>query len=429
VRNWIIVGIVIISLLGLVFVQYNYLRAGVLLERNQLDQRISYLLDEVYLKLVGKNDVREMTLRMLVSERSPLASPELMLPYRLQDSLHQLIREYLGNDSLRMDYAFALTDEKQDHLFMATEDYQVNGEKQLSYEMPIGGIAVRACNCTPYFRLNVKNTLNYLLGRLAYLIIPTVIFILLLAGCLGLLIYYLNHQRKLDSIKNDFINNLTHELKTPVFSIGMLSRMLKTAVGKGQTEKAEEYATLIEKENEVIKGHVERVLELASLEGRNFQMEKQRLSLHSLIGEIINAFGPQVLARNGKLTVQLEATADWIEVDPVHFRNVIQNLLDNALKYQVGEPFIEIRTRNEEQWLVVSVTDNGIGIAPDQQDRIFEKFYRVPSGDLHPVKGFGLGLNYVRQIVKAHHGQIKVFSKSGEGSRFEVALPLTGGDD
>lgn len=423
-RNWIIVGIVIISLLGLVFVQYNYLRAGVILERTRLDQRISYVLDEVYLKLVRENNIREMTLRVLVSERNPLASPELMLPERLKDSLDHLIRDFLGNDSIRMDYAFALTDGDQEHTFLATEDYIIEGDKQLSYQRSIGGIAMRACNCTPYFRLNIKNTLNYLLGRLAYLIIPTVIFIILLAGCLGLLIYYLNHQRKLDSIKNDFINNLTHELKTPVFSIGMLSRMLKTAVGKGQTAKAEEYATLIEKENEVIKGHVERVLELASLEGRNFQMEKQRLSLHSLIGEITSSFGPQVQARKGKLRVKLEAVGDWVEVDPVHFRNVIQNLLDNALKYQNGEPFIEIHTRNEEEWMVVSVIDKGIGIAPDQQQKIFEKFYRVPSGDLHDVKGFGLGLNYVRQIVKAHKGQIRVFSKAGEGSRFEVTLPV-----
>lgn len=414
----------IISLFGLVFVQYNYLRSGLLLERARLDQRISDVLAEVYLKLYPENDVREMTLRILVSERNPLASPELMLPERLKDSLHHLIRDFLGNDSLRMDYAFALTDENQEHIFLATENYQAEGEKQLNYQRQLGGLAVRACNCTPYFRLNIQNTLNYLLGRLAYLIIPSVIFILLLATCLGLLIYYLNHQRKLDSIKNEFINNLTHELKTPVFSIGMLSRMLKTALDKGQASKAGEYAGLIEKENEVIKGHVERVLELASLEGRNYQMEKQRLSLHSLIGEMVRSFRTQVQANGGQFNVQLKAVNDWVEVDAVHFRNVIQNLLDNALKYQNGTPFIELSTRNEEEWLVVSVLDHGIGIASDQQQKIFEKFYRVPSGNLHQVKGFGLGLNYVRQIVKAHKGQIKVFSKTGEGSRFEVILPM-----
>lgn len=416
----------IISLLGLVFVQYNYLRAGLLLEHRQLDQRMDDVLAEVYLKLYRENNVREMTLRMLVSERNPLASPELLLPEQLKDSLNRLIREYLGNDSLRMKYAFALTDEQHEHVFLATDDYLPPGsdDQQLYYQREIGGLAVRACNCTPYFRLHIHNTLNYLLGRLAYLIIPTIIFILLLATCLGLLIYYLNHQRKLDSIKNEFINNLTHELKTPVFSVGMLSRMLKTALQQGQGEKAEAYATLIEKENEVIKGHVERVLELASLEGRNYQMEKQRLSLHHLIGEMISSFHTQVQANGGRLEVELKATNDWVEVDPVHFRNVIQNLLDNALKYQNSEPFIEISTRNEGNELVVSVLDHGIGIASDQQQKIFEKFYRVPSGNLHQVKGFGLGLNYVRQIVKAHRGQIKVFSKYGEGSRFEVALPM-----
>lgn len=421
-KNGIIVGIVIISLLGLVFVQYNYLRVGLLLERTRLDQRISYVLDEVYLKLVGENNVREMTIRMLVKERTPLASPEYLLPDRLLDSLHALIRQSLGTDSLRMDYAFALTDEDPEYIFVATEDYLPQGEKQLAYQRPIGGLAVRACNCRPYFRLHVKNTVNYLLGRLAYLIIPSVIFILLLALCLGLLIYYLNHQRKLDRIKNDFINNLTHELKTPVFSIGMLSRMLKKAVGAGQSLKVEEYAGLIEKENEVIKGHVERVLELASLEGRNYQMEKKLLSMNKLINELLTSFEPQVKARGGNLKVRLNALHDRIVGDPVHLRNVVQNLLDNAFKYQPKSPFIEVDTRNEEGNLVLSVADKGIGIALDQQQKIFDKFYRVPSGDLHQVKGFGLGLNYVRQIVKAHRGQIRVYSKLGEGSRFDILL-------
>lgn len=423
-RNWIIVGIVIVSLLGLVFVQYDYLRAGLLLEHTRLDQRIDDALGDMYLKLVGDNEVREMTVRMLVSKRNPLASPEYLLPEKLKDSIHFLIRTFLGADSLRMDYAFALTNEDQEQIFLATNRYIPEGEKQLSYHLPIGGIAPRACNCTPYFRLQINNPVNYLLGRMAYLIIPTVIFILLLALCLGLLIYYLSYQRKLDAIKNDFINNLTHELKTPVFSIGMLSRMLKTAVHQGQQDKAEEYAGLIEKENEVIKGHVERVLELASLEGRNFQMERQRLSLHSLIGEMVGSFRTQVQARNGKMEVQLRAVNDWVAVDPVHLRNVIQNLLDNALKYQNGSPYVALSTRNEEHSLVISVEDKGIGIPQDQQQKIFEKFYRVPSGDLHQVKGFGLGLNYVRQIVKAHGGQIRVFSKMGEGSKFEVVLEI-----
>lgn len=421
-KNGIIVGIVIVSLLGLVFVQYHYLRVGLLLERARLDQRIGYVLDEVYLKLIRQNQVQDMAMRMLVSDRTPLASPEYLLPERLKDSLNSMIREFLGADSLRMDYAFALTDDTQEKVFVATDDYVRESERQLVYQRAIGGLAMRVCDCTPFFRIHIKNTVNYLLGRLAYLIFPSVIFILLLAVCLGLLIFYLNRRRKLDEIKNDFINNLTHELKTPVFSIGMLSRMLKNAVGSGHVGKAAEYAELIEKENEVIKSHVERVLELASLEGPNYQMEKMPMAFHELLEDIVQGIQPQLQVQDGQMELKLEAVNDKVSADPVHMRNVIQNLLDNAMKYHSGSPRIEIATRNENGHIVISIADHGIGIPADQQQKVFEKFYRVPAGDLHKVKGFGLGLNYVRQIVNAHRGKISLQSRLGEGSRFEITL-------
>lgn len=425
-KNGIIVGIVIVSLLGLIFVQYHFLRAGLLLERTRMDQRVNVVLNEVYLKLVRSNPVREMAMRILVKEQSPLASPEYLLPERLKDSLNSLIRQGLGPDSSRLDYAFALTAEDNDHLFLTTDEFDPLAEHSLIYQRAIGGLAGQACNCRPFFRFQVNNTVNYLLGRLAYLTIPSIVFILLLAACLILLIVYLNRQRRLDLIKNDFINNLTHELKTPVFSIGMLSRMMKNAIEKGQGEKAAEYAQLIEKENEVIKGHVERVLELASLESPNYQMERMPISFHSLIDEAVSGMKAQLLTHEGLLSMQLEADNDMVTVDPVHMRNVLQNLLDNAVKYHRGVPDIELSTRNENGHFIFSIADKGIGIPGDQQDKIFEKFYRVSEGNLHSVKGFGLGLNYVRQIVRAHQGQIRLFSKLGEGSRFEISLMIDG---
>ena len=421
-KNGIIVGIVIVSLLGLIFVQYHFLRAGLLLERARMDQRVNVVLNEVYLKLVQPNPVREMTLRVLVKDKSPLASPEYLLPEQLKDSLNTLIRDGLGPDSSRLSYAFALTTERNDHLFLATEGYDTLADHSLIYQRGIGGLAGQACDCRPFFRFQVKNTVNYLLGRLAYLTIPSLVFILLLAACLVLLIVYLNRQRRLDLVKNDFINNLTHELKTPVFSIGMLSRMMKNAIEKGQKEKALEYGQLIEKENEVIKGHVERVLELASLDNPNYHMERRPVSFHDLIREAVSGIQAQLLTHQGLLSMRLEAASDLVNVDPVHMKNVLQNLLDNAIKYHKGTPEIELSTRNENGHFIFSISDNGIGIPGDQQDKIFEKFYRVTEGDLHNVKGFGLGLNYVRQIVRAHRGQIRLFSKLGEGSRFEIAL-------
>lgn len=423
-KNGIIVGIVIVSLLGLIFVQYHFLRAGLLLERTRMDQRVNVVLNEVYIKLVRSNPVREMTLRLLVEDESPLASPEYLLPELLKDSLNALIRFGLGPDSSRLDYAFAFTDENFDEFFLTTENFDTLVDHHLTYQRGIGGLAAQACNCRPIFRFQVKNTVNYLLGRLAYLTVPSLVFILLLAVCLILLIVYLNRQRRLDRVKNDFINNLTHELKTPVFSIGMLSRMLKNALASGQKDKANEYAQLIEKENEVIKGHVERVLELASLESPNYQMEKMPLSFHELIQEAAQGVQTQILTHQGHLTLRLEAEKDLVSADPVHMKNVLQNLLDNAIKYHNGAPEIELSTRNDNGHFVFSIADNGIGIPGDQQEKIFEKFYRVSEGNLHSVKGFGLGLNYVRQIVRAHRGQIRLSSKVGEGSRFEILLVI-----
>lgn len=422
-RNWIIIGIVFVSLMGLVLVQYHYLRAGLLLERSRLDQRIGYVLDEVYLKLARQGAVRDMTMRVMFSDQEPLASPEYLLPEKLQDSIQLLIRSFLASDSVRMDYAFALTDETGDRTFLKTENYTPGAENELTYQREVEGLLSGACGCIPTFHLQIKNTVNYLLGRLAYLVVPSILFILLLAACLGLLIYYLNRQQRLDNVKNDFINNLTHELKTPVFSIGMLSRMIQGAVDEGQAEKVLEYASLIEQENRLVKDHVDRVLELATLEDPSYQMEKSPVDLHVLVEEAARALQPQLQSLKGEMVLHLDAEQSILPADRTHLRNVILNLLDNAIKYRNGPPQIQIATRREGRGLILSVADRGIGIAGAHHHKIFEKFYRVPAGDLHEVKGFGLGLSYVQQIVRAHQGNIQLWSKVGEGTRFDIWLP------
>lgn len=422
-KNWIIVGIVFISLIGLVLVQYHYLRAGLLLERSRLDQRIGYVLDEVYLKLARQGAVRDMAMRVMFSEQEPLASPEYLLPEKLEDSIQLLIRSFLAGDSVRMDYAFALTDETGDQTFLKTDNYTSGAENELTYQRKVEGLLSGACGCIPTFHLQIKNTVNYLLGRLAYLVVPSVLFILLLAGCLGLLIYYLNRQQRLDAVKNDFINNLTHELKTPVFSIGMLSRMIRGAVDEGQPEKVLEYASLIEQENRLVKDHVDRVLELATLEGPSYQMEKSPTDLHSLVEEAARALQPQLQSLEGEMVLELDAEDSMLPADRTHLRNVILNLLDNAIKYRNGPPQIHITTRREGRGLILSVADRGIGIPGAHHHKVFEKFYRVPAGDLHEVKGFGLGLSYVQQIVRAHQGHIQLWSRVGEGTRFDIWLP------
>jgi two-component system phosphate regulon sensor histidine kinase PhoR len=248
---------------------------------------------------------------------------------------------------------------------------------------------------------------------------------LVLIACMAWLFRMLKQQRKLDRVKNDFINNLTHELKTPVFSISLLLKLVRKSISDGKKEKTEEYLQLIEKENKQLKGHIDMVLELASLESGKFNLELRPTKVHALLQEILSQFQPKLEDKNGTLHVTIEPIANDLHIDKSHFQNMLNNLLENALKYNDKTPIIEINTRLEEQKYYIEIKDNGIGISADDQKQIFDKFYRVSTGDLHQVKGFGLGLNYVKQVIEAHKGQITVKSKIGEGSTFTIELPIT----
>jgi len=167
------------------------------------------------------------------------------------------------------------------------------------------------------------------------------------------------------------------------------------------------------------------VLELASLESGKFNLELRPTKVHALLQEILSQFQPKLEDKKGTLQVVIEPVANELHIDKSHFQNMLNNLLENALKYNDKIPIIEINTRLEEQNYCIEIKDNGMGISADDQKQIFDKFYRVSTGDLHQVKGFGLGLNYVKQVVEAHKGQITVKSKIGEGSTFTIDLPIS----
>ena len=246
---------------------------------------------------------------------------------------------------------------------------------------------------------------------------------MVILGCLALLINILRKEEKLNLIKNDFINNLTHELNTPAFSISLSAKMARDNLEKGDTAKAQHLLQIIEKENEKLKTHIDKVLELASLESPRHHLQKKEVHLHDLISDLLADVDPQVKKLSGRLIFSPEATHDLVAVDAVHFKNVLRNLLDNSLKYTKGQPEIQVITASGSHFFEITVRDNGIGIAPEHRRLIFQKFYRVPSGDHGNVKGFGLGLSYVRQVMKAHGGQVNIESQPGKGTA--VSLKFT----
>ncbi len=217
---------------------------------------------------------------------------------------------------------------------------------------------------------------------------------------------------------------MTHELKTPISTISLAAQMLNDRSICKDGEQMSRVTNIITQESKRLAFQVEKVLQMAIFERGEYRFNKRLLSVNVLIENICSTFELHVNKRNGKLLVNFEAIDDEVEADELHLSNAIINLLENALKYTEKEPVIVVTTFNQNHHVVISIKDNGIGISKQDQKHIFEKFYRVHTGNIHNVKGFGLGLSYVKIITDAHQGQVKVFSEPGKGSEFQVVLPL-----
>ncbi|MGC4021471.1 MAG: HAMP domain-containing sensor histidine kinase [Cyclobacteriaceae bacterium] len=230
-------------------------------------------------------------------------------------------------------------------------------------------------------------------------------------------------QKRLSEVQKDFINNMTHEFKTPLSTIAISSEVLKDSNIIQTPERLLNYANIIQTESHRLKQHVERVLQFARLEKSDVALKKERLDLHELIREAVQNSAIQLQEKNGSVDLRLEANERFISADKLHFTNVLFNLIDNAIKYNKNTPVLTIKTGNSDRHVFVEVKDNGIGISADNLKKIFHQFYRVPTGNLHDVKGFGLGLNYVKTMVELHKGKISVESNLGDGSSFKIILP------
>jgi len=237
-------------------------------------------------------------------------------------------------------------------------------------------------------------------------------------------IYSFLRQKKISEMKSDFVNNITHEFKTPIATISLASEMLLNPTVLASQAKARKYAGIIYDENIRLKNQVEQVLQLAVIDRGTYSLNYEAFDLHHTIQKVADSFQLLVKERNGSLKMSLVATNHLVYADGMHIENVISNLLDNANKYSPDIPEITISTFNRNDHIVVAVEDKGIGINPDNQKHIFRKMFRVHTGNLHDVKGFGLGLYYVKSLVEAHNGSVNLHSEPGRGSRFEISLPL-----
>ncbi|MCE1197688.1 MAG: HAMP domain-containing histidine kinase [Marinilabiliales bacterium] len=265
---------------------------------------------------------------------------------------------------------------------------------------------------------------NFIGHTTTWLLALSSIFTLIIFLAFSISIYLIIRQKKVSEMKSDFINNMTHEFKTPIATISIAADSITNEKVIGEEDKIQFFAGMIKKENLRMNEQVERILQIARLDRKEFEFNFQATDIHPLIEEAIHGIRLQVENRGGTITSRLEAVVSVVTTDPIHFTNLVFNLLDNANKYSADAPSITLSTQNTPKGILLTVEDKGIGMTKAVQARIFDKFYRLPSGNIHNVKGFGLGLSYIKAILDANEGHIRVSSEPGKGSRFTVFIPF-----
>ncbi len=265
---------------------------------------------------------------------------------------------------------------------------------------------------------------QFLFKKIFATLSSSIILLLIIIACFSYAIYIILKQKKLSELKNDFINNMTHEFKTPIATVSLASEALSDPDIAKEKINIAKYVGVIKEETKRLGAQVERVLQAATMDRGELRINKKDEDIHQILSDCIDRAKIQVEAKSGLISSKLDASNYFSIIDGHHFFNAITNLLDNAIKYSDNNPVISISTLNENGRIKILIKDSGIGISKEQQKYIFEKFYRVTTGNIHNVKGFGLGLNYVHYVVEAHQGIISVESDLGKGSTFIIDLPL-----
>jgi len=347
---------------------------------------------------------------------------------RMNDTLHpylleRMLRMEFDQNNIKEDFEYGIYDCFSDSLrYGKYIDMDASNSNDVSQRPQL-----KMANDGHYFSVFFPNRVGFTphqvdepLGAWFY----TSIIILIVTGFFGYSLYVIMHQKRLADVKNDFINNMTHELKTPISTISISSEVLLKDGICNDPQRVNQYARIIYNENKRLENQVERVLQIATLDKEEISLKKTNIHIHDLLESCVSNFRVPIEANGGSLSLELNAATDEIEADKVHLTNIFYNLLDNARKYSEGPAELIVRTESDANGVRIKIIDHGIGIAKDALKNIFEKFYRVPTGNVHNVKGFGLGLYYVKVMTEQHGGTISVKSHPGKGSEFELYFPF-----
>lgn len=415
----IIVSLTGVALAGIIFIQFFWIRNAILLQEEMFHNRV---------RLALKGAVNQM-----YENKTDTCSEGLFCSRNCHDNdsvlknginivaLKTIIYSEFGESGLKGPYIYGIynpVNQRVDFISKPGYDHKLLNSKH------IASLSCIFKNDRTVLGVWFPDEHHRALQNILWWLI--ICFFLLAVLVLGFIftIYSFLRQKKISEMKSDFVNNVTHEFKTPIATISLASEMLLKPAVITSESKARKYASIIYDENNRLKTQVEHVLQLASLDRGNYSIKSELIDIHLLLEKAAGNFQLIVRERNGELKMKCEATNYHVYGDSLHLSNVISNLLDNANKYSPEAPEIVVSTFNRNDFIIIAIEDKGIGISTDNQKHIFKKMFRVHTGNLHNVKGFGLGLYYVKQLVETHNGTVSLHSEPGKGSRFEISLPL-----
>lgn len=335
--------------------------------------------------------------------------------------IEPIIQKELSANNLKLAYEFAIVDLKSDSIFKIKTDGFPESELDSKYRVNLFPQDFQSNE--KFLLLLFPDKTRHLFRSVILLVLGSILFTLIILITFSITIWIILKQKKVSEIKTDFINNMTHEFKTPIATISLAVDAINSPVIIHKEDQIRYYTNIIKEENHRMNSQVENVLQMSLIDKKDLEVNLGFYDIHPLIEKAVKNIKLHIEKREGKLHSQLTARNTYFNIDENHFINIIQNLLDNANKYSPDKPDINLITENNEKGILIKIEDKGLGMSKETINKIFDKFYRVSTGNIHNIKGFGLGLSYVKAIVQAFNGSIEVDSEMNQGSKFTIFLP------
>ncbi|RRQ47756.1 sensor histidine kinase [Maribacter algicola] len=417
-KRYIYIALFLVSIVGLTIVQYKYLRIGLSLAKVQFGTKIEKVAEVVKEGLREHNRLTFLMGSAMERDTSFFRVSVDSLEKVSNMFLEDFIREQLKYQEIESEFSYTLFSKDSVYIINSSNELEL-GESAVSYPIELEGYFPELLGKPIVLDLKFENLHQYFLAKLNGLTFPSILFLIGICVTIFWVLRTYYWQSSVITTTNEFINNLTHELKTPVFSIGLATKILDETA----TEKQKPVLGIIRQQVNRLSGHIEKVLELASLESGKSVITLTKVDFKPYLETLCSEFRTLVAIENGSFTYDLEGKEYMVNAEVFHLENAINNILDNAKKYS-SKPEISLNAYQDGNRLIIEVTDNGIGISKDDAHRVFRKFYRVTNGDLHNVKGYGLGLSYVKKVIKKHGGRVHIASKEMKGTKVSITIPM-----